>query len=77
MLDAQQVQGFADDEIDEVVDGLGFEIEPGVGRGDDRASEGQGAHVFDVDEVQRGFAVAHNQSSAFFEGDGGGAGEQV
>lgn len=75
MLYAEQVEGFAGDEINEVIDALWIEIEPRVRWGDDRAGQGEGAHVFDVDEVQGCFAVADDQRAAFFEGDGGGAGE--
>lgn len=37
MLDGEEVEGFAGDEVDEIVDRLGIEVEPGVGWGDDRA----------------------------------------
>ncbi len=77
MVDVEQVEGFADDEVDEVFDGLGIEVESGVGGADDAAGEGDRAHVFDVDQAQRGFAVDEDKCSAFFEGDSSGAGEQV
>ena len=77
MLDVEQIEGFADDEVDEIVDACGIEIESGVSGGDDAAGEGDGAHVFDVDEAQRGFAMDEDQSSSFLEGDGRRSGEQV
>ena len=77
MLNPEQVEGFSDDEIDEIIDRFGFEIEPGVGWRDNPAGEGDGAHILDVDEVERGLAVAQDQASAFFKCDRGGPGEQV
>lgn len=77
MFYAEQVEGFADDKIDEVIDALWVEIEPWIRRGDDRTGQGQGAHVFDIDEVQRRFAVADDEPAAFFERDGCGPGQKV
>ena len=77
MFDAEQVEGFAGDEVDEVVDGLWVEVEAGVGGGDDGAGLGEGLHVVDVDEIEGGFSVADDEGASFFEGDGGGAGEEV
>lgn len=73
----EEVEDLGDDEVGEVVDGLGDEVEPGVGGGDDRAGEGGGAHVLDVDEGEGGFSVGDDEGSSFFEGDLGGAGEEV
>jgi len=56
---------------------LGVEVEAGVAGGDDGAGMGEGLHVVDVDEVEGGFSVAEDEGAAFFEGNGGGAGEEV
>lgn len=77
MGDIEEVEGFACYEVGEVVDGLGVEVEAGVGGGDGGAGLGEGLHVVDVDEIQGGLAVADDEGAAFFEGDGGGAGEEV
>ena len=77
MLYAQQIEGFAGDEIDKVIDGLRVEVEPWVGRSNNRAGECQCAHVLDIDEIQRGFAVTDDQGAAFLEGDCCGSGEEV
>ena len=77
MFDVEQIEGFADDEVDEIVDALRIEVKPGVSGGDDAAGEGDGAHVFDVDEAQRGFAMDEDQSSSFLEGDGRRSGKEV
>ena len=53
------------------------EVEAWVAGGDDGAGLGEGLHVVDVDEAERGFSVADDEGAAFFEGDGGGAGEEV
>lgn len=55
---SEEVEGFADDEVGEVVDGFWVEVEAWVARGDDGAGLGEGLHVVDVDEVQGGFSVA-------------------
>lgn len=73
MVDSQQIEGFACDEVDEVVDGLGVEVESWVGGGDDGACHGEGLHVVDVDEIEGGFSVADDEGASFFEGDGGGS----
>ena len=73
----EEVEDLGDDEVGEVVDGLWDEVEPGVARGDDGAGEGGGAHVFDVDEGEGGFSVGDDEGSSFFEGDHGGACEEV
>ena len=77
MGDLQQIEGLADGEVDEFVDGGGEEVESGVGGGDDGAGEGEGAHVFDVDEVEGGLAVADDEGVALFERHGGGAAQEV
>lgn len=51
MWDIEQVEGFACDEVYEVVYGLGVEVEAWVAGGDDGAGLGEGLHVVDVDEV--------------------------
>ena len=56
---------------------MGVEVEAGVAGGDDGAGMGEGLHVVDVDEVEGGFSVADDEGAAFFEGNGGGAGEEV
>ena len=53
MLDTQQVHELADHEIDQIVHARRTEVQPRVRRRDDRAGQGQGAHVLDVDQVER------------------------
>ena len=77
MLDSKEIEVFSDHEVDEVVDGFWVEVEAWVGWGDDGAGHGEDLHVVDVDEIEWGFSVADNQWPAFFEGDGGGAGQEV
>ena len=50
MFDFEEVEGFGDDEVDEVVDCFWHEVEAWVGGHDDGAGEGEGFHGADVDE---------------------------
>lgn len=65
----EEVEDFAHDEVDDVVDGLGKQVEAGVGGAEGRAGEGQGLHVPDVDEAEGHLAVADDERTAFFQGD--------
>lgn len=73
----EEIEGFACYEVDEVVDGLGVQVQAWVAGGDDGAGLGEGLHVVDVDEAQGGFSVADYERPAFFEGDGGGSCQEV
>ena len=67
VLDVDEVEGSAYDEIDEVVDGLWHEVVAGVDWVDDRAGEGCSFHVLDIDEREGCLAVAEDEGEAFFE----------
>jgi hypothetical protein len=75
--DMEEIEEFAGDEIDEVGHGCGVEVEAGVGGGEDDAGVSQGFVVGDVDGAEGHFAVADDEFAALFEGDGGGAGDEV
>ena len=51
VLDAQQVEIFARNEVDDLLDGPGQEIQAGIGGGDDRASERECSHGLDIDKA--------------------------
>ena len=63
--------------IDEFVNGFGQGVEGGHCGQDDAASEGDGAHVFDVDEVEGRVAHHADELPALFEDHVGGAGDEV
>src|SRR5688572_15547844 len=75
--DAQKIEQFARDEIDEIGDGGGVEVETGIGRGEDGAGLGEELVVVQIDGREGHFAVADEELAALLEGDGGGAGNQV
>lgn len=73
----EEVEDFAHDEVDDVVDGLGKQVEAGVGGAEGGAGEGQGLHVPNIDEAQGHLAVADDEGSAFFQGDHRRPAEQI
>ena len=56
MSDAKLIQDFAGGVVEEIVDCLGLMVEGWGWWEHDRAGEGDGFHVADVDQAQRGFA---------------------
>ena len=75
--DAKQAEGSAYAVGKQFVYALRAQVEGGHGREDDAAHFGDAAHVVEVGEVERGFARHQHEAAALFEGNVGGAGEQV
>ncbi len=73
----EEIEGFAYDEVDDLINRCWSEIEPGVRGADDPAREGDRAHVLDIDQVERRFTMRNDEFSSFFERDRSCAGEQV
>lgn len=77
MRDGKQVQHPAYGVVDHLFYGLWPVIKAGQGREDDAAHFGHGGHVAQVRQVERGFAHHQHQAAALFQGDIGGAADQV
>ena len=75
--DAEQAEGAAYAVGEQFVYALRAQVEGGHGREDDAAHFGDAAHIVEVGEVERGFARHQHEAAALFEGNVGGAGEQV
>jgi len=70
VVDVEGVEDAGDDEVDDVVEGLGHEVPAGVGGADDGAGVVAAEHVVDVNAVEGGFAVGDDEGGAV-GGDGG------
>lgn len=75
--DAEQAEGAAYAVGEQFVYALRAQVEGGHGREDDAAHFGDAAHIVEVGEIERGFARHQHEAAALFEGNVGGAGEQV
>ena len=65
MSDAKLIQDFAGGLVQEVVDCLGLMVEGWNRWEHGRSGEGDGLHVADVDQVQRGFPCDEDELAAF------------
>lgn len=77
MVDAQKIEDFTDEEIDEIVDGSGFCVKGGSGRADQRPGTAEPKHVFQVNGAQGHFPMNQDQTAGLLEGNHGRSGEKI